>query len=178
MDKKQRIKLYSELQAKFVGFENYEIRLEEIGFFEKPASLNHHGNMEGGLFAHSYQVARSLIDLTERLELKWQHKRSPFIVGIMHDLCKCYTYQRNMDNGEYIYNPNVIFSGHGSLSVVMAQDIIGHLTDEEAACIMWHMGAFEKDTKNWEYYGNAVKKYPNVLYTHTADMIASKIMGV
>ena len=38
-------------------------------------------------------------------------------------------------------------------------------------------GAFD-DKKNWNRYGEAVTKYPNVLYTHTADMIASRIKGV
>ena len=52
------------------------------------------------------------------------------------------------------------------------------LTDEEIACIRWHMGAYERDTKMWEYYGRAIEKYPNVLFTHTADMIASKIIGI
>lgn len=40
------------------------------------------------------------------------------------------------------------------------------------------MGAYEKDMKMWDYYGRAIEKYPNVLFTHTADMIASKILGV
>lgn len=57
--------------------------------------------------------------------------------------------------------------------------LMGHieLTEEEKACIMYHMGAFV-DSKEWEFYSRAVKKYPNVLYTHTADMIASQIKGV
>ena len=38
------------------------------------------------------------------------------------------------------------------------------------------MGAYEKDM--WNEYDKAIIKYPNVLYTHTADMIASKIVGV
>ena len=51
------------------------------------------------------------------------------------------------------------------------------LTEEEVACIRWHMGAFD-DQKFWNYYTAAVKKYPNVLWTHTADMIASQVLGV
>lgn len=54
----------------------------------------------------------------------------------------------------------------------------GEATDEEIACIRWHMGAYETDTKMWNYYGRAIETFPNVLYTHTADMIASKIRGV
>jgi hypothetical protein len=40
------------------------------------------------------------------------------------------------------------------------------------------MGAYETDPKMWNYYGAAIEKYHNVLFTHTADMIASKILGV
>ena len=38
--------------------------------------------------------------------------------------------------------------------------------------------AYETDTKLWNYYGKAIEKYPNVLFTHTADMMSSKILGV
>jgi len=48
------------------------------------------------------------------------------------------------------------------------------LTPEEVMCIRWHMGAFD-EKHNWKYYTAAVKKYPNVLWTHTADMIASQM---
>lgn len=39
-------------------------------------------------------------------------------------------------------------------------------------------GAFETDPKMWKYYGRAIEEYPNVLYTHTADMFASRIAKV
>ena len=37
------------------------------------------------------------------------------------------------------------------------------LTEEEIACIRWHMGAFD-DSKNWNKYNLAIQKYPNVLF--------------
>ena len=46
-------------------------RLEELDYFEAPASINHHGRYSGGLYDHSYEVAVQLLDLTERLDLKW-----------------------------------------------------------------------------------------------------------
>ena len=39
------------------------------------------------------------------------------------------------------------------------------------------MGAYD-DKSNWDTLGKAIEKYPNVLYTHTADMAVSKIIGV
>ena len=43
-------------------------------------------------------------------------------------------------------------------------------------CIRFHMGAFEQ--ADIEGYSKAVEKFNNVLFAHTADMIASKIKGV
>lgn len=51
------------------------------------------------------------------------------------------------------------------------------LTEEEKMCIRYHMGAFTEKSE-WEFYSRAVRRYPNVLWTHTADMIASQIKGV
>ena len=51
------------------------------------------------------------------------------------------------------------------------------LTDEEAECIRWHMGAFDKK-ENWTGFTDAIHKFPNVLWTHQADMIAAHIREV
>ena len=48
------------------------------------------------------------------------------------------------------------------------------LTEEERLCIRYHMGAYE--TSDWDGYDQAIRKFPNVLWTHTADMLASKLM--
>lgn len=51
------------------------------------------------------------------------------------------------------------------------------MTEEEAECIRWHMGAFD-EKENWQWFTQAIHKFPNVLYTHQADMIASHIKGI
>ena len=66
--------------------------------------------------------------------------------------------------------------GHGDKSVIIAQHLLP-LTEEEVLCIRWHMGAYD-DQKVWDNLGAAIEKYPNVLFTHTADMIASKVVKV
>ena len=77
-----------------------------------------------------------------------------------------------------MYNPNMILPGHGEKSIIMLQNSAPDaLTNEEIACIRWHMGAFD-DRNNWEYYTRAVAKFPNVMYTHAADMAAAYIVGV
>lgn len=96
-------------------------------------------------------------------------------MGMFHDLCKLDNYQRT-NNEAWEYNNATLVPGHGDKSVMMLQQHI-HLTEEEMFCIRWHMGAFD-DKENWNSYGRAVTRYPNVLYTHTADMVAARILGV
>lgn len=151
--------------------------LEKLGFFTAPASTKYHGNYEGGLFDHSLEVASSLVEMTKRLGLIWDRPESPYIVGMFHDLCKCDAYFWDIETDSYKYNNDIIIPGHGDKSIIILQKYID-LTDEEIACIRWHMGAYETDPKMWDYYGRAIEKYPNVLFTHTADMCASKILGI
>ena len=80
------------------------------------------------------------------------------------------------EDGTYHYNAQALLRGHGDKSVMMLEQFIP-LTEEEIACIRYHMGAFT-DQSEWSYYTNAVHKYPNVLWTHTADMIAAHIKEV
>ena len=148
--------------------------MDKMNFFTAPASIGRHGNYEGGLFDHSLCVTQCLISLTERLGLKWERQRSPYIVGMFHDICKCDNYQKI--NEVWEYKKDSILNGHGEKSVIMLQQAL-LLTQEEIMCIRWHMGAFD-DKENWKFYSRAVNKYPNVLYTHTADMIASQIAEV
>lgn len=150
-------------------------RLYNMGFFDAPASTKFHGNYPGGLFEHSFEVAKQLVLLTEKEGLKWEQPRSPYIIGLLHDLCKVDQYDVLFD-GTITWNKFQTIKGHGDKSVILCADLLA-LTEEEKACIRWHMGAFdEKD--NWKHFTDAIHKYPNVLWTHTADMIASHIVGV
>lgn len=159
------------------GVEGIYESLQELGFFKMPASTKYHGSYKGGLFDHSLAVAYELEQLTEKLGLKWSEPRSPFLVGILHDLCKTDSYVYDDFEAKWSYRDDILIPGHGEKSVIMAQKLLD-LTEEEMLCIRWHMGAFETDKKMWDYYGKAVTAFPNVLYTHTADMIASRIRGI
>lgn len=149
--------------------------LRDMEFFTAPASIHHHGAYEGALFDHSLTVANSLLSLTKRLELKWKDGRSPLIVGMFHDICKVDNYHKT-ENEAWEYNNATLLPGHGEKSVIMLQRYM-QLTEEEMYCIRWHMGAFD-EKENWNSYGRACTQFPNVLYTHTADMIAARILGV
>lgn len=149
------------------------------GFCSAPASTRFHGCYNGGLFEHSLGVACCLQKYTEKLGLEWSKEDSPIRIGMLHDLCKIDIYKEEKSiEGEtsYTYDNSPIVKGHGDKSVIYAINWGCPLTDEEIACIIYHMGAYEKD--RWDAFDNAIKKYPNVLYTHTADMAASKILGV
>lgn len=148
--------------------------LHRSNFYTAPASAKYHGSFEGGLVYHSLNVAESLLELTVRLNLVWGRKESPLIIGLFHDLCKTDEYVI-ADTGGYKWSEVQLFNGHGAKSLHLLQLLGIELTEEEMACIRYHMGAFtEKD--EWKYYSNAIHQYPNVLATHTADMMAAHII--
>lgn len=150
------------------------------GFCSAPASTIYHGNYEGGLFDHCITVAHCLQKYTEKLGLKWEREDSPIRIGFMHDLCKIDLYKKEMggdfDSISFVHDSTPIVKGHGNKSVIYAVMNGAILTDEEMACILYHMGAFT-DKDKWKDYDNAIKKHSNVLFTHTADMEASQILG-
>lgn len=161
--------------------------LMAYGFFTAPASTKYHGNHEGGLLEHSYMVTKFLLTLTQDNHLTWKTPRSPFIVGMFHDLCKIDQYRHPasrlivdgvsvMDSFKWEYNPDTLLKGHGDKSVMLLSQFYT-LTDEEIMCIRYHMGAFT-DKSEWNDYTRAVRNYPNVLWTHQADMLASHVAGV
>ncbi|MBO1291986.1 hypothetical protein [Faecalibacterium sp. Marseille-P9590] len=158
-------------------------QLQCMGFFEAPAAIHHHGAFTGGLFRHSAAVMNMLLVYTEQLELDWGRKESPYIVGMFHDLCKTDDYvpvasSQILGETEWGYNDKRLLTGHGDKSVIMLQQLLkGNVTMQEAMCIRWHMGAFDSK-ENRNAYGNAVACDQNILYTHTADMYASRVLDI
>lgn len=161
--------------------------LTKNGFFYAPASTKYHGNYEGGLFNHSLSVAKHLVGLTKSCQLKWKDCRSPYLVGMFHDLCKIDQYRPERqgvtldgiiieDPLRWEYNPDTLLKGHGDKSVMLLSQFYA-LTEEEIMCIRYHMGAF-CPKEEWNDYTRAVRGYPNVLWTHQADMLASHVEGV
>lgn len=156
--------------------------LTDNGYFDAPASARHHGTNSGDLFRHSLAVASILDDYTDNLGLEWQRPSSPWIVGMFHDLCKMDQYIADEKISysstaavKWIWNDKQLISGHGDKSVMLLSQFI-NLTEEELLCIRYHMGAYNQE--DWNGFDLAIRKYPNVLYTHTADMYASKIMDI
>lgn len=148
------------------------VKLMETSFYKMPASAKHHNNFTGGLFDHCSKMWLNLEKLTASMGLTWQDRSSPFIIAMLHDACKIDAYFYNHDYGCWEYSDNHP-TGHGDLSLRVAEQLGIELTEEEKACIRWHMGAFE--VENQSGFTKAVQEYPNVLWTHTADMMSSQL---
>lgn len=159
--------------------------LKKTDYLTSPASTKYHAAYPGGLFDHSVNVAYSLLGLTRAHTTEpWSNPYSPIIIGLLHDTTKIGSYSRNpfWSTAEwdvssfYVKDPEYIsFGVHGLDSVIKLQKVM-ELSQEEAACIRFHMGAYE--TESWGAFDQAIRVYPNVLWTHTADMVASKLLEV
>ena len=147
MDRANRIEIFKSMMQCLDDPEIPE-KLEEWGFFDAPASTKYHGNYKGGLFDHSFAVTEALVDLTEKNGLIWQLKRSPWIIGMFHDLCKIDQYRhpvtgRIIDGDKYCpvydeqtweYNTETLLKGHGDKSVMRCASLL-QLTEEEVTQI-------------------------------------------
>ena len=191
MTDKERLDLMMSTNLAGIVKDDFLKWLGENGFFNAPASTKYHGNYAGGLFDHSFMVMNLLVELSAANALKWKRPASPFIVGMFHDLCKIDQYRHPVtghieefnggctpiyDEQAWEYNPDTLLKGHGDKSVMLLSQFYT-LTDEEIMCIRYHMGAFT-DKSEWNDYTRAVSQYPNVLWTHQADMLASHVVGI
>lgn len=180
MTSEERLRLFKAQVREHIPFWGEKVAefLVKHKWEDAPASTKYHGAWPGGWFDHSLCVMQQLVLLTERNGLSWERPESPYIVGFFHDICKLdqYVKVREDENGRpvYAWNGNTLFKGHGEKSVLMLASMGASLTEEEVTCIRYHMGAFT-DKEAWNDYTRAVEKYPNVLWTHTADMIASHV---
>lgn len=190
MTELERVQLFEAAGLDRIVSREFKTYLMENGVFHAPASTKYHGAYEGGLFDHSLMVMNTLVDLSAKNGLKWRRVESPFIVGMFHALCKIDQYRHPIKETLYVgseettiydeqareYNPNTLVKGHGDKSVILLSQHMT-LTEEESMCILYHMGAFT-DKEHWRSFTDAVHKFPNVLWTHQADMIASHVVGV
>lgn len=155
---------------------------EETDFFTAPASTKYHGAFAGGLLMHSINVCAEL-----RLDpnSKVYPTETLIIVALLHDICKanCYrTEKRNVkENGVWVEKQIYVFEdelplGHGEKSLYLASKFI-KLSDEEAAAIRWHIGAFDCAFRGGDRGLNAAyEKYPLAVLLHIADMRATYLV--
>lgn len=179
MDANDRKNQFNEL-APSVMTDEFKMWLENMGYFDCPASTKFHGSYDGGLYYHSFGMYEKLSEFTEKGLVKWEREESPFIIGMLHDVCKLdmYIKNENTEKWEYDkYNQNCRYhTGHADKSLLMLMGRI-QLTEQEMRCIRWHMGAFD-EKENWSMYSKSVEMDEAVLYTHTADMYTSNVRGI
>ena len=141
------------------------------GFFSAPASTKYHGAFPGGLCKHSVTVANET------------YRRSAVMCALLHDICKIDAYKKTtkrqrgadgkwQDVPAYEYNDSALPLGHGEKSVFLLLSLGMELTDQEAAAIRWHMGAY-RDRECFNEMGRAFDRYPLALFLHLADMTAA-----
>lgn len=187
MTERERLALFESAGLDKIVSQDFKTYLLANGFFRAPASTKYHGAYEGGLFDHCFMVMNFLVELSAKNDLHWKRAESPFIIGMFHDLCKIDQYRHPVmaetlggeviyDESHWEYNPDTAIKGHGDKSVILLSQYMT-LTEEEVMCVLYHMGAFT-DREHWREFTNTVQRFPNVLWTHHADMIASHVVGV
>ena len=164
--------------------------LEKSDFFTAPASTIHHLARKGGLVEHSVHVYERLKKLymenLTAIDEPWlspEEEETIAICGLLHDVCKANYYSVEMRNRKnefgrweqypfYVVRDQLPY-GHGEKSVYIISGFM-KLDEEEAMAIRWHMGGFDDSSRGGSYALNgALEKYPLVLLTHIADMMAT-----
>lgn len=159
--------------------------LSGTDFYDAPASTKYHLNRKGGLCDHSCNVFDRLCclctDEERQNEAFKTSMESIAIVGLFHDLCKVNYYTLEMRDkkvdGKWqkvpLYEIREGFPiGHGEKSLYIVSGFL-KLKEEEALAIRWHMGPWmEKDYRTIQL---AMQKYPLVVLTQTADLMATYI---
>jgi hypothetical protein len=179
------------------GIEKVLQKLDELGFFEAPASTKFHLSCKGGLLEHSMNVYEAAVMLREqavkaRPELEeLLPLDSVAICTLLHDTCKADIYKegilsrKNADGywEKYLgfqvdYNAGLPL-GHGEKSVIMLLSWGLELKPEEMMAIRWHMTAWDLPMQSPEHKEslNAAKaKTPLVSLVQLADGFATGLL--
>ena len=183
MNKEELMNKFIDIYTTYIKREGSDTLLDYLkksDFFIAPASSKYHNNCEGGLVDHSINVYESLKNLNDKLELGFNDE-SIAIVGLLHDVCKIdfykieYRNRKNEETGKWekypFYSVDEKFPfGHSEKSCYIIQSMM-KLTREECLAIRGHMGAWDKDPT---LTSNIFEISKLALYTHFADLIASK----
>lgn len=172
------------METKREGIEDLCDYMEQIGFYDAPASGSFHLAKVGGLAEHSMNVmdcARSIA--VSLLGKKWwaANKDSVTICALLHDLGKAGQFGKPLyvDNvlktgiskaKPFKHNPDLISPDHEIVSVIEATKFID-LTEEEQKAILWHNGLY--GLFKYEIQGKETELY---MIIHFADMWASRII--
>lgn len=171
-------------------------QLEELGFFQAPASSKFHLNHEGGLLEHSLNVCKVGLMLREQmLALKPDleeslNKESVIIAALLHDICKADIYQKCIrkrkdrlgqwvDYETYELDYSNFPLGHGEKSVIVLLRMGLDLSDDEIMAIRWHMSAWDLPFQSPDLKANfdtAKRLCPLCSLIQAADGLASNLL--
>lgn len=171
-------------------------QLEELGFFQAPASSKFHLNHEGGLLEHSLNVCKVGLMLREQmLALKPDleeslNKESVIIAALLHDICKADIYQKCIrkrkdrlgqwvDYETYELDYSDFPLGHGEKSVIVLLRMGLDLSDDEIMAIRWHMSAWDLPFQSLDLKANfdtAKRLCPLCSLIQAADGLASNLL--
>ena len=178
------------------GVQEVISNLEELGFFEAPASTVFHLNERGGLLQHSINVYHEALAVREKqLELRPEMSEklpleSVTIAALLHDVCKAEIYKESQkwrkdaagqweSYNAYEVDYTTFPLGHGEKSVIRLLQWGLEMTDDEMLAIRWHMGAFDLPFQSSEAKGNlnaAKSRCPLIAVVGAADGLASFVL--
>lgn len=170
--------------------------LENLGFFEAPASTRFHLCNRGGLVEHSLNVCKAALELLPimhrmRPDLKDELREDSVILcSLLHDVNKAEIYKpvvKKRKNAMGVWEDfdsyDVDFSnfpmGHGEKSVIVLLLSGLQLKDNEMLAIRWHMAAWDLAFQSPEAKSNinaARDKYPLCGLIQCADTLAANIL--
>lgn len=170
--------------------------LEDLGFFEAPASTRFHLCNRGGLVEHSLNVCKAALELLPimhrmRPDLKDElPEDSVILCSLLHDVNKAEIYKpvvKKRKNAMGVWEDfdtyDVDFSnfpmGHGEKSVIVLLCSGLQLKNSEMLAIRWHMAAWDLAFQSPEAKSNinaARDKYPLCGLIQCADTIAANIL--
>lgn len=178
------------------GMETVIEKLEELGFFEAPASTKFHLNVKGGLMEHSWNVCNTALMLREQMiqmnpEIADRIPvDSVIIASLLHDACKADIYRESILNrknelgiwekvpGYEVYYSNLPL-GHGEKSVIMLLSYGLNLTKDEMLAIRWHMTAWDLAFQSPEQRANLQKAReiaPLCVIVQCADGLSTSLL--
>lgn len=178
------------------GMSNVIEQLDDLGFFQAPASSKFHLNHDGGLLEHSLNVCKVGLMLREQMvDMKPEldeliPKDSVIIASLLHDVCKADIYEKRIkrkkdrlgewvDYETYDLDYSNFPAGHGEKSVIILLRMGLELSDDEILAIRWHMSAWDLPFQSPDLkanYNKAKNICPLCSLIQAADGLASNLL--
>ena len=161
----------------------------ESDFFSCPASTKFHSNEEFGLVRHSLMVFANGLKLAPLMLNGEVDIYYLTLACLFHDFCKVNMYEmkmrnvKNEDTGNWEKAPyyrvkeSYISHGHGIESMLRLNAYIP-MPDAWNHAIRWHMGAYDISPLDKYAMEKSQLAFREVLFLHTADMIAGIVDDV